>query len=175
MHCGKKYGILSWIWAILTWWSSTCDTNYQNHRHHVMMMTKIILMVITMLMMMKKVAACPSSSDLYGSLRPAGLLYKAKAKADLYDKCPNWINFVTPAFMSNWQMPKLNTAAVCHTSNMLWIELQVISICQKSPLKIYSIFLQTACKSFQIICDWTFDVSKDKVKNEKKLRGSNGQ
>ena len=133
MHCGKKYGILSWIWAILTWWSSTCDTNYQNHRHHVMMMTKIILMVITMLMMMKKVAACPSSSDLYGSLRPAGLLYKAKAKADLYDKCPNWINFVTPAFMSNWQMPKLNTFTVCHTSNMLWIELQV---CNKYLSKI---------------------------------------
>ena len=54
-----------------------------------MMMTKMNLMVITMLVMMKKVAACPSSSDLYGSLRPAGLLYKAKAKADLYDKCPN--------------------------------------------------------------------------------------
>ena len=31
-------------------------------------MTKMLLMVITMLMMTKKVAACPRSSDLYGSL-----------------------------------------------------------------------------------------------------------
>ena len=68
MHHGRKYGILALV---------------------MMMMTKMLLMVILMLMMMKKVAACPRSPDLYGSLRPPGLLYKAKAKADLYDKCPN--------------------------------------------------------------------------------------